>query len=230
MDVEAEDEQAPARDGAGRATLTPQQSGRLFAAVKTRQTAKGWAIGRRFSAASYYDLRDEKPVLLSTLPKTDERMRWVEGSAEAVALRGERPVGLEELVARLRRAVEIRCADRGWDPAKQIEPGVWAKLDDGLDELPTSPELVDLDDAVQWVRGSAEKLARNGVDPIPSEGGPTQVVIQLDAPPGTVTLEEWFLISGRVQATAPQMSPEERGKLAAVLQQMMDSWLESRGR
>ncbi|WP_261569341.1 hypothetical protein [Frankia gtarii] len=167
-------------------------------------------------------------------------MLWQKGSGTRLALHGEPPVCLEDLTARLRRAAEIRCSDRGWNPAARLEPGVMAKLFGGDDaitdvdlgnlyELPSAPELVDLDDALEWVRGSAEKVALTGVDPIPLEGGPTQVVIQLDEPPGAVDLTEWFLVSGRAQATAPQMTPEERGKLTAVLQNLLDTWLESHG-
>lgn len=224
---------APPRDGRGRATLTPEQSARLFEAIKARQAAKGWPIGARFSAATYYDIRAAGTggggTLLSTLAKANRWMRWADGAAEGVALRGERPVGLEEVVARLRRAVEVRCSQRGWVPAKRVEPGVWAKLcDEDTDELPSAPELVDLDDAVEWVRGSAEKLARDGVDPVPSEGGPNHVVVHLDAPAGTADLSEWFQVSGRVTASAAQMTPEERGKLTAVVQRMLDDWLERR--
>lgn len=233
-----------ARGGAGRATTTGEQSRRLFEAIKARQVAMGWPIGQRFSSTTYYDIgragEEGGGTLLSTLPKADGWMRWVPGSAEGVALRGERPVGVEEVFARLRRAVEVRCSRRGWDPGSRVEPGLWAKLtvepglwaklpDDRATALPSAPELADLDGAVEWVRGSAWRLADGAADPVPLEGGPTEVVVQLGSPPGVLTVRELFEVSGRMAATAPQLTPAERARLAAVVQQMLDEFAERHG-
>lgn len=234
-----------ARGGAGRATTTREQSARLFEAIRARQVAMGWPIGGRFSSTTYYDIgkagEKDGGTLLSTLPKADDWMRWVPGSAEAVALRGERPVGVEEVLARLRRAVEVRCSLRGWDPAARVGRDLWARLDTGdvrqwarlpdgpATSPPSAAELVDLDAAAEWVRGSAERLASDGADPVPLEGGPTEIVVRLDGPPGAVTVAELFAVSGRMAATAPQMSPEERARLAAVVQRMLDDFVERHG-
>lgn len=240
-----------ARDGRGRMVITGEQSESLGAAVRARHLAKGWPLGSRSSTSSFYDLAGGRPALYLRLSQWSRRMWWTPGSAEGVALRDEEPTPLEELPARLRWAVESRCADKGWDPAVTVAPGMWAALGEGRlpalgreskefydalfdalgGEFPpaTVQALLDLDAAMQWVPRSAEQVLRQGGVPTPLEGDASRVVVELDLPPGAVTLGEWFQVTGRAATAAPQMTDEERGRLAAVLGQMLDDWEQRRG-
>lgn len=231
--------------------LAEEQSRRLGEGVRQRHVARGWPIGSRGSSSSYYDAVKGRPVLLTVLPKWDARMEWVPGSAEGLALRGERPTPLEEVPARLRRAVEDRCAERGQDPAAVVPEGTWAAIAPeevldgrlpGVADLPalgralcgnlppaTVQALLDLDAAMGWVPRSAERVAREGREPTPVEA-PTRVVVELGHPGVTAELGEWYAVSGAATSAAPSMTPEERGRMTAVLRSMLDDWAERRGR
>ncbi|ABW14373.1 hypothetical protein Franean1_5010 [Parafrankia sp. EAN1pec] len=229
-------------DGRGRAVTTPEESQRLFDAIERRRIERGWLA----EGSSRYALRDGKAALLTRLKVWSERSEWTPESALRVAVHGESPTPLEELPARLRRAVEARCSDRGTDPAVEMPPGLWATLAEGL--LPGLPSvqdlfaaldkgslppatvqaLLDVDGAMEWLPRSAERVVLEDAKPVPVESG-RRVVIEFDATPAPMTLEEWFQVSGRAATSAPQMTDEQRGQLAAVMQRMLDDWEQRQG-
>jgi len=232
---------------------TPEQSARLYEAIKARHGERGWVIGSRQSASSYYAIQRGGPVLYTALAKWDRRMQWVAGSAEAVAVDEVAPTTLESRITGLRAAVESRCAERGWVPANRLPEGLWESLrgrrlpglpEDNADafldavfdalagDFPdgTRQALVDLDTAVEWELHSAERLLRDGTEPRRLEGDHRRVVIELDTPPGAATVDEWYQIAGRATASAPQMSEEDLGRMSAVLQRMLDDWQARQGR
>lgn len=233
-------------DGRGRAVTTREQSQRLHAAIERRHRERGWPIGERGSSALYYGLAKGNPTQLSGLWKWARRMEWTPDSARRVALDGKDPIPLEELSSRLRRAVEDRCAQRGWEPAAVIPEYVWSvlvegRLPDALDadalfdalngtglSAAAVQALRDVDQALEWTSGSAARLALEGVPPIPLEGDASSIVIRFDAPPGTLSLDEWYSVAGQVTAAGLEMSPEERGRLGAALRQMLREWQERR--
>ncbi|MEX5634979.1 hypothetical protein [Parafrankia sp. FMc2] len=233
-------------DGRGRAVTTPDQSRALYDAVERRRLERGWLAGAKGTSSTRYDLRDGRPALVSRLKKWAERMEWTPDSARRVALEGQAPTPLEELPARLRRAIETRCADRGKDPAAEVPSGMWATLAEGvLPGLPSPADLfaaldrgslppatvqalLDVDAAMDWLPHSAERVALEGEPPVPVEHG-RRVVIEFERTPPPMTVEEWFLVSGRAQASAPRMTDEQRGQLAAVLQRMLDDWERQQG-
>lgn len=233
-------------DGRGRAVTTREQTLALYEAVERRRLGRSWPVGRQGTSSTHYSLRDGNPVLLSRLRRWSERMEWTPQSAEQAALHGEEPTPLEELPARLRRAIEARCAERGVDPAVEVPRGIWTALAEGL--MPALPSvqdlfnaldkgalppaavqaLLDIDGAMHWMPGSAERVAILGEKPEPAESDRRMVFEFPAAPPG-VTVEEWYQVAGEITTAAPQMSPEERGRLAAVVRQMLRDWEQRQG-
>lgn len=237
---------APPVDGRGRAVTTPDQSRALYDAVERRRLERGWLAGAKGTGSTRYDLRDGRPALLTRLKRWSERMEWTPDSALRVAVHGEEPVPLEELPARLRRAIEARCNERGKDPAVEVPSGMWATLAEGLLPGLPSPQdlfnaldkgslppatvqaLLDVDAAMEWLPRSAERVALEEEKPVPVEAG-RRVVIEFEQTPPPVTLDEWFQVSGRAATSAPQMTDEQRGQLAAVMQRMLDDWEQRQG-
>lgn len=232
---------APPVDGRGRAVTTPDQSRALYDALERRRRERGWNIGFKGTSSTWYDLRDGRAALLTKLKRWSERVEWTPSSAERVALRDEEPTPLEELPARLRRAIEARCNDRGRDPAAEVPSGMWATLAEGLLPGLPSPQdlfnaldagslppatvqaLLDVDAAMDWLPRSAERVALEDEKPVPVEAG-RRIVIEFEETPPPVTLDEWFQVSGRAATCAPQMTDAQRGQLAAVMQRMLDDW------
>jgi hypothetical protein len=238
------------RDGRGRAVIEGEQSKRLGDAVARRQAERGWVIGQRVSSSTFYKLTRGAPSLLGRLPEWSRRMRWTPQSAQRVALDAGDPTPLELLPARLRQAVEVWCADHGGqDAAVAVPEGMWTMLAagrlPGMDadedafydalydalsgEFPagTLQALRDLDGAMGWVPGSSERVLRTGAAPVPL--GASRLVIDLDGPPGAADLDTYFQVAGRLSAVAPQMTPEDRGRLTAVLRWLLNDWTARQG-
>ncbi|WP_152991340.1 hypothetical protein [Frankia sp. R43] len=233
-------------DGRGRAVTTPDQSQALYEAVEHRRIQRGWLAGAGGTSSTLYSLRDGRPALLTGLSKWSKRMEWTPRSALRVAVHGEEPTPLEELPARLRREIEARCAERGVDPATEIPVGIWTALTEGL--LPALPSaddlfdaldrgslpsatvqaLLDVDGAMAWRPGSAQRVAVDGQEPEPVESD-RRLVFEFPQAPPAVTVEEWYQVSGRATTVAPQMSPEDRGRLAAVVEEMLRDWERRQG-
>lgn len=153
------------------ALLTRGQANQLAEGVEARRKSRGWPTGGgrdrapRYSTAIYNDLvvKRKRPRLGPYVDAWDARMRWKPGSALQLALRGTPPVLLEDMGMRAREAIERRCAERGWDLVRRIDPDAWAILSDARQpELPDQAAIAVIDAAMEWLPGSTASVADGG--------------------------------------------------------------------
>lgn len=75
-------------------TLTPEECGLLYDAVRARMDARGWGPTHWPDANRYYRLQDRAAIRRSGLTVIDDIMEWVRNSAATVAGGGQ-PTPLE---------------------------------------------------------------------------------------------------------------------------------------
>jgi hypothetical protein len=82
--------------------------------------------------------------------------------------------------------------------------------------------LPKLDEWLGWAAGSAVGVARGEREPLASSHA-DRIEINL-AEAGTASEDELWMIAGRLTSVAPRMTPHERGRLAAVLNRMLEEY------
>lgn len=226
-------------------SLDPPEIQELHRAITARITEKGWRLrGHRteltYPSSSLYAMRDvlkdpgrPKRVWGSSLPLWDARMEWYPTSSLRAARRLAAPLPVEEVAARLVKAIGDLCAGRGWDPAARVGAGLWdglcagtppltpAGLDadgrvDGRGRLLDPAVAAAVEAAMEWPAGETARVAlREYADPPAAP----------PAGPGDEGADRVYAVIERLRGTVAAMSPPQREKVARAVQDVMLAWV-----